>query len=276
MIAHIERSGTQLSDFPEDADIRYLCRALVEASPPKALLVLDYSDLVEGGYYQSDDDLCAWARQSVWHDARVNDRIIILTEGSTDSELLQATLAVRYPHLKDYYCFPDFARANAAGGAPTLVATVKAFISASIQQRVIALFDNDSAAEDALRGLRDVCPPDNIHVLLLPALDLARSYPTLGPQGTVMVDVNSAAASLELYFGRDILTDGDNTLVPVQWRGWNQAVGRYQGEVLHKEDLQRRYRALLKQISLDPGAAATHDWSGMDAVFGAIFRVFTS
>jgi hypothetical protein len=173
----------------------------------------------------------------------------------------------------DYYTFPDFARANAAGGAPMLVATLKAFVSANIRQRVIALFDNDTAAEDALRGLRDVHLPDHIRVLRLPDLDLARSYPTVGPQGAQDVDVNGSAVSLELYFGRDILRSQDEGFVPIRWGGWSQAVGKYQGEVQHKERLQRDYRALLKKAVADAQVSATHDWTGMDTVFAAIFRV---
>jgi hypothetical protein len=82
---------------------------------------------------------------------------------------------------------------------------VKAFLATGITNRVIALFDNDTAAQEARRALANVSIPENIAVLAYPALDLLRDYPTLGPGGLTSLDVNGLAASIELYLGKDVL-----------------------------------------------------------------------
>ena len=60
------------------------------------------------------------------------------------------------------------------------------------------------------------------------------------------MDVNGQAAGIELYLGRDALLYR-NELRPVRWTGYNQSVGKYQGEVEGKgkvlETFQRNIAA---------------------------------
>ena len=87
--------------------------------------------------------------------------------------------------------------------------------------------------------------PPNITIRLLPELELLKSYPTIGPSGSADLDVNGMAASIELYFGEDVLRVDDNNLVPIQWTGYNKLAKQYQGEVLEKALLQARFKAKL-------------------------------
>jgi hypothetical protein len=103
-----------------------------------------------------------WALPFRQHERSMKD---ILTEGVTDRRVLEASLKLLYPHLAEYYAFMDFDGANAPGGAGQLVNTVKAFAGAGIANRVIALFDNDTAARSALRGLEGVSLPSSMRVL---------------------------------------------------------------------------------------------------------------
>jgi hypothetical protein len=146
-------------------------------------------------------------------------------------------------------------------------------VATGVQHRTVALFDNDTAGHDALRQLAGVPLPDNIKALALPPLPLASRYPTIGPQGTVEVDINGHACSLELYLGRDILEQG-GALTPVRWTGLMQGVGRYQGEVTDKAAIQERYDRLLQRAASDPASAIGHDWSSMRLVFESIFGAF--
>jgi hypothetical protein len=123
----------------------------------------------------------------------VNQKIIVLTEGSTDTPILSRSLAVLYPHVQDFYSFVDFTASNLAGGAGALVSTIKAFVGSGIQNRTVALFDNDTAARDALRALSGVNLPGNIKIVQLSALDFAKEYPTIGPQG--QVDISRSSSS---------------------------------------------------------------------------------
>jgi len=234
-------------------------RGMLEVVPPDAPVVLDFSMLVD--WTGPEDYTCA------------PPRTVIMTEGKSDKRILEGTLKVLYPHLVPYFSFIDFDLANMPGSTGHLLNIVKAFVATGVQHRTLALFDNDAAGHDALRQLDRVPLPDNIKALPLPPLSLATRYPTVGPQGTVEVDINGHACSLELYLGRDIL-EQDGALTPVRWTGLMQGVGRYQGEVMDKAAIQERYERLLQRAASDPDYISGHDWSGMRVVFESIFSAF--
>ncbi|MCG7990595.1 MAG: HEPN/Toprim-associated domain-containing protein [Candidatus Thiodiazotropha lotti] len=256
-------------------DIRSLVRLACESVDENADVLQDITDLVEGGYYSVDESVCNKAIESLTLSHPENASRIILTEGSTDSEFLKGALHLLYPHLAEYYSFLDFEGTRSRGGAGHLASLVKAFAGAGISDRVIALFDNDTAASEAIRALEGLDLPSNIAVLKYPDLDFLRSYPTLGPEGGADLDINGSAASLELYLGSDVLLR-DGLLSPVQWKGYSEAIGRYQGEVMHKGDLQEAYRRKLdrgingdfKRNGIDV------DWSGMKAIWQHVFNAF--
>jgi hypothetical protein len=108
----------------------------------------------------------------------------------------------------------DFDGAGVEGGAPALTKVVKAFAGAGILNKVIAIFDNDTAGEVSFRVLAKLLIPTNIGVMKLPHLESLRAYPTIGPTGKAILDVNGIAGSLELYLGQDVLMDLSGNLTP--------------------------------------------------------------
>jgi hypothetical protein len=135
-------------------DIRSMLRLLAAICAEDEELVYDVTDLVQGGYLEAEEDLCAYADYQLGEQFVVSRRIIVLTEGITDQRFIKRSLSIVYPHLADYFTFMDFEGANIEGGAGALVGIVKAFVGAGIANRVVALLDNDTAAQVALRGLR--------------------------------------------------------------------------------------------------------------------------
>ena len=195
------------------------------------------------GYYDRTEQLTQIALADFSKEYLVSSTIIVLTEGSTDANALSQTLALLYPHLSEYYSFLDFGMSNMEGGAANLVRMVKAFIGSGIINRVIALFDNDTAAQVAMRGFQSLSIPENITIMRYPPISYAEDYPTIGPQGVSNMNVNGLAGSLELYFGEDVLRDSSGQLTPVQWKGYDQRLGQYQGELVNKSALQSSYSA---------------------------------
>jgi hypothetical protein len=167
----------------------------------------------------------------------------------------------------------DFEGMAVPGGAGALVATVKAFAGAGITNRVVALFDNDSAGRDAARQLAAVTLPANYRVLTYPALPIARAWPTVGPTGPATMDINGLAGSIELYLGEDVLQSADG-LEPVQWKGLVESVGQYQGELIRKTEVQRRFREKLRRAQENLVPPDTRDWSGMRAILEEVIRAF--
>ncbi|BDP40995.1 hypothetical protein DAETH_09640 [Deinococcus aetherius] len=260
--------------FPDhDIDFRYLLRVALDFLPDAEDVTLDYTDLVAGGYYGEDDLLCAQAVESSAQDYTLSEKVVVLAEGTTDMPVLRDSLRLLYPHLAHYFAFADFSVVNAEGGAGRLVSYVKALVSMQLKNRVIAVFDADTGARAALRGMRDLALPKNIKVMQLPHLALAERYPTIGPTGVSELDVNGLACSLELYLPPELLQNPEGDLYPVQWRGYDQALGQYQGEIMGKTQIQKAFSETVRAI--DEGRVQFEDytWDGLRAVFEEMLRV---
>jgi hypothetical protein len=230
-------------------------RLAIEAFEGSKTLVYDITDLVWGGYFEEDDDFVEYGLDISASEYSSKSKIIILTEGKTDAWILSETLEILYPHLRDYYSFLDFDSTGYGGGVGNLSNVVKAFAGAGIVNNVIALFDNDTATQSACKSLEKANLPSNIAIVKLPELELLRSYPTIGPSGSVNLDINGMAASIELYFGEDILKLDGMNLVPIQWTGYDKSQKQYQGEVLEKALLQEKFKEKLKTASPDISSA---------------------
>jgi hypothetical protein len=257
------------------SDIRSLIRTACELAPDAGWITLDVTDLVAGGYFEADFKFVEKSTHALVARHPENAKRIILTEGKTDRRILHGAMSLLHPHLLDYYSFFDFDEARFGGGVGPLVALVKGFIAAGVSNRVIALFDNDTAAKEAMRLLDGIRIPQNIAVLTYPELELLQDYPTIGPTGQTRLNVNGMAASIELFLGRDVLTDEESgQLSPVQWKGYNEALRQYQGEVLNKGVLQEKFDKKFKAALADPKLVEIQDWSGLSAILKAIFNVF--
>jgi hypothetical protein len=247
-----------------------LCLALEVTTDEEVFY--DVTDLIDDPYAANEDFLeLAQNLQSPEHGSR--SQIIILTEGRSDRRILADSIDLLYPHLNDYFRFMDFDGAGVEGGAAALTKLVKAFAGARIFNKVLAIFDNDTAGEVSFRALAKSQIPTNIRVMKLPYLEYLSKYPTIGPTGKAVLDVNGIAGSLELYLGQDVLMDVSGNLTPVQWLGFDQSLGRYQGAVLNKSAIQDRFHK--KVISAKESAIFnTGDWTGVETVLKALFSAF--
>jgi hypothetical protein len=254
-------------------DIRFLLRIACELVDRRAKVFQDITDLVAGGYYRADECVCEEAIRSLTATHPQNSTRIILTEGSTDREILEISLRILLPHLAGYYSFMDFDASRSQGGAGHLVSIIKAFAGAGITNRVIAIFDNDTAAFEARRVLAQIRLPANIAVRNYPDLESLRAYPTLGPGGQSNMDVNGLAGSVELYLGSDVLAEG-GAMPPVQWKGFSEALRKYQGEVMHKDRLHAAFRAKAERCLSSPDEIPSCDWAGLRAILSVILEAF--
>lgn len=254
------------------SDFRCFIRLACEVASPNSLVVQDITEVVHAGYYEEDESVCANSIRALTAGHPENSTRIILTEGSSDVEILREALVLLYPHLAGYYSFLDFHSTRQQGGASSLVTTVKAFAAAGISNRIIAIFDNDTIAFDAKRSFDSIQLPDNIAVCNYPNMSSLETYPTLGPTGPAPFNVNGSAASIELYLGNDLLGNGDD--FPVQWKGYVEPLGRYQGEVMKKQELQKKFREKIKRCQSSSDEFNRCDWSGLKSILEVIFHAF--
>jgi hypothetical protein len=261
-----------LLDLWEYVDPRLLLGAVLLACTADDDVTLDISDLIEGGWIDKDFDPQTAAIEHFSYSLANGSPPVIITEGSNDVEFLQAAVRIRYPHLQSYIKFFDFTD-GAEGSASAGIKTLKSFAAAGISNRVVLLLDNDTAASEARRALRGITLPSHYSVLQYPDIELARRYPTLGPTGLAEMDVNGLAASIELYLGVDVLTGPDGALSPVQWGSLSPGVRTYQGEILHKTDIKKRFREKVKAAEADPTQIDNQDWSGLDTIVSRLIEL---
>lgn len=231
--------------FPT-SDIRFLMRALLLCASRDENVLLDLSELEAAGYLEEGEQPVSEALEEAIRLGRVCEKLLVLTEGRSDTRILESSLKVLYPHLADMYSFLDHEAFQLGGGTGNLANLVKGIAGVGIGNRVIAVFDNDAAGTIQAADVKALGLPANFRVLTLPRLKLAQRYPTLGPNGALRTNINGCACSIELYLGNAALTQKDGSLVPVQWRGFEPKLRRYQGELIDKRNVQQRFLDALK------------------------------
>ncbi|HEY0166588.1 MAG TPA: hypothetical protein VGB75_06050 [Jatrophihabitans sp.] len=255
-----------LMELWENFDARWLLRALLEANDPNEEVLLDLTALCSDGYldaYNFDPQTAATVMFSVMFLNRTP--AVVITEGTNDAEFLQAAIEIRRPHLSNFVRFYDFGAVP--GGASVALSTVKSLAAAGVNNRVIVLLDNDTAAREARRSLRRVQLPSHYAVDHYPEIDVATNYPSTGPTGPHTGNVNGLAGSIELYLGADVLTDpATGNLRPVVWGTHIPALSAYQGEIANKGAVHDAFRAKVIAARHNPALVVTQDWSGLDVI----------
>jgi hypothetical protein len=102
------------------SDHRFLVRAFTMCAELSDLVVLDCTDLVRAGYFDAGEPVATQARASITAGARAVEKILVLTEGRSDTRILEATLEALYPHLCEFLSFLDHDSFSVPGGAGNL------------------------------------------------------------------------------------------------------------------------------------------------------------
>ena len=128
----------------------------------------------------------------------------------------------------------------------------KSFYRCKNKNRIIGLYDNDSAAIAELENLRTITEmPSNIKIMKLPYINIAQNYPTIGPTDINYMDINGLACSIELFLGSDILKDETGNFEPIRWKSYIDRIKKYQGEIQNKSLIQDRFREKIKEQKKD-------------------------
>ncbi len=205
------------------------------------LSILDDDDIIE--YDLSDLEQGGWIDEKAIL-SNENEKIIVLTEGKTDTEFISKSIKNNFPHLRAYYHFLDFETEKIEANASALVKLVKAFASANMKNPIIAIFDNDTTGIKEMKKVDENKLPHHIKVLRYPDIGIAKKYPTIGPTGNRKMNVNGYACSIEMYFGSNTLTD-KGELMPIKWTGYDNKENKYQGELSDKKLVQSKIKSLL-------------------------------
>lgn len=232
-------------------------------------VIQDLTEVKNAGYYKSTDNVVNDCEKELYGSLKVAEQIYIFTEGSSDKVILETSLKLLYPHLYEYFSFVDYQESKLDGGAPMLTKIVKAFIGSRMQNKILAIYDSDTAALESIQSLNKLKLPKNIKFTQYPDINLLKKYPTVGPSGKSHENIYKLAASIELYLGIDCLTcNTSNDLYPVVWTGYNKTLSQYQGEVTEKSKIYENYLNKTKIFN-----KIEQDWSGLEAIWQHIFAL---
>jgi hypothetical protein len=251
----------KFADWLETSPCQTLFYQLRKASSD-SFITLDVSEMAYEGWF---DNAQYELNDTVQELERSSTRPIIITEGVFDRKVLKESIELLYPHISGFLNFLD-TDFKSEGGASSVIKMLKSFAAAGISNRIIAILDNDSAAYDAKSTLDMKLLPANYVLIHYPSLKFGETYPTLGPQGRVNMDINGSAGAIELYLGKDVLTDPDGELYPVQWTGYIKKLGKYQGELLDKSFVQKNFEKKLKLAKNNSDMITNQDWSSIKLI----------
>jgi hypothetical protein len=88
------------------------------------------------------------------------------------------------------------------------------------------------------------------------------------------MDINGSAAGIELYLGANILCGENGALIPIQWKGFEASLGRYQGEILDKRGCLEKFSRKLQEFDREAGDPNTLGWGDLGAIIDAISSAF--
>lgn len=215
---------SSLADFFENLDPYILLRILASVPTNENLnLEWRYSDVVNGGWADLGEVVRPLDQEK---------KILIVTEGSSDARILQSALSKYRPEVADFFYFVDMEEHYPFTGTGNLLRFCEGLSRISIQNQVIVLFDNDCTGIESYQKASAIPRPPNIVVMRLPDHEDFANFPTVGPSGEHMEDVNGSAVAIENFLD---FSHVSGVKPRIRWTSYNRKLGRYQGELEQKE-----------------------------------------
>jgi hypothetical protein len=229
--------------FLENLDSYILLRLLCENPVNLDLgVVWRFQDVLDSGWISERvDDLYEGLDDS--------DRYLIVTEGSSDSSILKASLPLVAADVADFFSFIDMTDNYPFTGTGNLFRFCQGLATIRIQNKILVILDADTAGVETFERIRKIPLPASMHIACLPPLDEFRKFKTMGPSGQSEEDVNGKALAIECFL--DLKRD-PNPPAAIRWTSFNSAMGAYQGELIDKQKYTRAFfDAAGKDVSYD-------------------------
>lgn len=170
--------------------------------------------------------------------ARRMQKILIATEGASDARIIKRALEILCPDVADFFNFVDVDERHHFWGTGNLVKFAEGLLRIDVQNKVLFLFDNDAEGVDAFRKLNALKLPGNMRSMLLPDLDDFRNFPTRGPEGVGLSNINGRAAAIECYLDLNLPSFGPPQIL---WSNYKRDIDAWHGALEFKESYQRHF-----------------------------------
>ena len=166
-------------------------------------------------------------------------KILVVTEGSSDSFIIKRALEKLRPNIADFFYFVDMEEHYPFTGTGSLFKFCQGLSRIRIQNNVLIIFDNDAAGVEKLQQSQALEKPSNMHFCRLPDHDMFSSFKTIGPNGVACADINGSAVAIECFLDLQKIEERDQY---VRWTSYNRRLQRYQGEIEGKDKLVKAFK----------------------------------
>ncbi|HCE4912018.1 MULTISPECIES: HEPN/Toprim-associated domain-containing protein [Vibrio] len=170
--------------------------------------------------------------------ARQRQKVLIATEGTSDSRIIRRALDVLSPDVADFFNFVDVDERHPFWGTGNLVKFAEGLLRIEVMNQVLFVFDNDAEGVDAFRKLEKLNLPSNMRAMLLPALEEFKEFTTLGPEGVNISDINGRAVAIECYL--DLLLE-QYPPAQVTWSNFKKDINAWHGVLDFKESYSKHF-----------------------------------
>ncbi|CAN7616486.1 HEPN/Toprim-associated domain-containing protein [Bosea sp. LjRoot9] len=202
-----------------------------------------FADVADGGWAPSESFEAA---------IRQPNRFLIVTEGTSDVQIIKHAIELLAPDLADFFDFVDMRENYPFSGTGNLYNFVRGLISIRIQNNVVVIFDNDAEGVFNWERSTRLNHLENMRIVKLPDRSAFEKFRTIGPTGEQRADINGKAAAIECY-----LDPGPEPMV--RWTSYDQKRDCYQGVIEGKEEIARQFLGHKKP-------ELGYDYSGLESI----------
>ncbi|WP_370842776.1 HEPN/Toprim-associated domain-containing protein [Gemmiger formicilis] len=214
--------------LPARLIIRILCENPTIQNLPLQWYVYDH---IENGW-SSEEELAPRLDDK--------DKILIVTEGSSDTLILQTAISYLVPAVSDFFYFIDMKENYPFTGTGNLYNFSSGLTKIKIQNKTIVIFDNDQAGISTYKKCKEkleVIP--NLKFYHLPNMRQFDHFLTVGAKGEFYENINEKAVSIECFLD---LNFGIEKEPKIKWSEYNEKSDRYQGALIGKDHYTRIFR----------------------------------
>lgn len=191
------------------------------------------------------------------------NKFLIVTEGSSDSKILQKAFDLLRPNISEFFHFVDMEEGYPFSGTGNLYKFCQGLVSIGIENQVIILYDNDTEGVARFIDTKRLKIPPNMVVAKLPDIKALKRMDTIGPHGRRKGNINGTAAAIECYLD---LNYKAKTQPLIRWSSYNEKMRSYQGALEAKADYVRTFLRLKK-------VEVSYDFSKIEAVLDHLYAL---
>ena len=191
-----------------------------------------FADVVDGGWVE---------RERVVKNLGSVRKLLVVTEGNSDSKIIEHALKLLRPDVADFFSFVDMKEGYPFTGCGNLHRFCQGLVSIGIEKKVIIVYDNDATGLANQIRTSELDLPVNMKAIRLPDCDSFKQFDTIGPNGNTKEDINGRAAAIECYL--DLEWNMSNPPI-VRWTNFDKVAESYQGRLKCKSAYSSEFLSL--------------------------------